>query len=366
MSELQRLRVNHLRNLSSVSLELSPRINWIYGANGSGKTSLLEGIYLLGLGRSFRSRVASPLITAGHSELVVYGQIRRDGMSHSIGIAKSRGGETRLRLDGANIGSLAEVAKLLPLVLVVPETFELLTGGPRERRQYLDWGVFHVEHSYMGVWRNFQRSLKQRNSLLRRGRIDHAELAVWNDHLVDAAEQIDAHRTRYLDQLRETIRSMLVEFDPQMGDVRLDYVRGWPKDRSYREALLEGLERDLSMGQTCYGPHKGDLRISVKGLDAREHLSRGQQKVVICALKLAQGLFLSRVTGLSSVYLVDDLHAELDEGNALTFCRILEQSGAQVFITSLDNALIEKYWSRSTPLKMFHVEHGSISEAPTL
>lgn len=366
MSELQKLRVNQLRNLSSVSLELSPRINWIYGANGSGKTSLLEAIYLLGLGRSFRSRLAAPLISSGQSELVVYGQIRRGSLSHGIGISKSKSGETRLRLDGANVNSMAEVAKLLPVVLVVPETFELLTGGPRERRQFLDWGVFHVKHSYMGIWRNFQRSLKQRNSLLRRGRIDAAELAVWNDHLVESAELIDRYRTNYLDQLRDTIKAMLTEFNSQMADVRLDYVRGWPKDRSYRDALEDSLERDRTFGKTSYGPHKADLRISVLGLDARDHLSRGQQKVVICALKLAQGVFLSQVTNVSSVYLVDDLHAELDEANALTFCRILEESGAQVFITSLDNTLIEKYWSRSTPLKMFHVEHGSISEAPTL
>ncbi len=364
MSLLQKLRVKNLRNLAQISLDPSERVNLLYGSNGSGKTSVLEAIHVLALGRSFRSRQMSSVIRLGEEEAIIYGRVSRGNVSHELGVGKARNGETRYRVDGGTVGSVAELAGLLPVVLLLPETFELLNGGPLGRRQFLDWGVFHVEHSYLEHWRNYQRSLKQRNSLLRRGRIDGRQLAVWDEHLVHYGEIIDAARRRYLDLLEPKVRGMLEAFQIDTAHIRIDYARGWGKDRSFAEVLLAGRDRDIAGGRTLAGPHRCDLRLTVQGLDARDHLSRGQQKVVICALKLAQGACLADLTKQASIYLIDDLHAELDDQNARVFCRLLEQLQTQVFITSLNKDVASHYWSPDLPLKMFHVEQGGVNEVP--
>src|SRR5690606_29915214 len=282
-----------VRNLAEVNLLPSERVNLFYGLNGSGKTSVLEAIHVLALGRSFRSRLFSSVVRLGEEETVVYGRVARDRIVHELGVAKERGGESRYRLDGGTISSIAEMAVLLPVVLLVPETFELLNGGPKERRQFLDWGVFHVEHGYLEHWRNYQRSLKQRNSLLRRGRIDGRQLAVWDEHLVRYGDLIDAARRPYLDLLEPKEREMLAAFQFETAQIRIDYARGWGKDRSLADVLADSRDRDIASGRTMAGPHRCDLRLTVQGLDARDHLSRGQQKIVICALKLAQGACLA-------------------------------------------------------------------------
>lgn len=367
MAELQRLRVQGLRNLSQVSITPVPGVNVFFGRNGSGKTSLLEAIHVLGLGRSFRTRQTAPIVQQGSSQVLVYGRLSAAGDGyHDLGISKSRRGETQLRHNGANVSSIAEFARLLPLVLVVPETFDLLVGGPAERRQYLDWGVFHVEHSYIDIWRNYQRCLKQRNTLLRHGRIDRSQIAIWDGYLSQYADEIDRLRRRYLKALEPHMRRMLSAFGMDSSSTRIDYLRGWPNNQSLAELLRDHLERDHQLGRTSHGPHRCDLRLTLFGLDAKDHLSRGQQKVVISAMKLAQGLCLVELAGgTKSIYLIDDLHAELDQDNARIFSELLAQLDTQVFITALSHEVVTKNWSSNVPLKMFHVEHGAISEFST-
>lgn len=357
---LIRLNVSAIRNLQPVELSPSPRINLLCGANGSGKTSLLEAIYLLGMARSFRSTRLQPVIQQEQQQAVVFGQVQQaDGRMASLGIARERNGESKIRIDGQNARSAAQLAELLPLQLINPDSFRLLEGAPKIRRQFLDWGVFHVEPRFMPAWQRLQQALRQRNSWLRHARIDAAAQAAWDHELSQASEAIDAYRRAYIQALKPVFEDTLAAL-LQLPELSLSYYRGWDRERSLSEVLAASLERDRQLGHTQAGPQRADLRLRIGSHNAADILSRGQQKLVVCALRIAQGRLLNQVRHGQCIYLVDDLPSELDEQHRLALCGLLEQLDCQVFITGVDAQILKKGWRPDTPVALFHVEQGRI------
>ena len=358
---LSRLSVTGVRNLHPVTIQPSPRINLIYGDNGSGKTSLLEAIHILGLARSFRSTRLQPVIQHSLEACTVFAEVLlENGLSRSMGITRSKQADYQIRIDGQTVRSTAQLADTLPLQLINPDSFRLLEGAPKQRRQYLDWGVFHVEHQFISTWQRLQKSLKQRNSLLRRGRIDPALLTPWDAELIDASERIDAYRRAYISKLKPVFESVLAEL-LDLDELSLSYFRGWDKDRDLREVLDSQLQRDCQLGHTQAGPQRADLRLRIRGMNAAEVLSRGQQKLVVCALKIAQGhLLKERGRQHDCVFLIDDLPSELDGHHRQALCRLLEGLQCQVFITGVEAEQLAESWQEETSLSMFHVEHGHI------
>ncbi len=358
---LARLRVHHLRNLEAVDIEPSPRVNLIYGHNGSGKTSLLEAINVLALGRSFRSSKHKPLIHHQQAAFTIFGKAIAGESEIPIGIQRNLQGEVLLKAAGANVSSIAELAMYLPVQVINSDTFLLLEGGPKVRRQFIDWLVFHVEHQFYPLWKSLQRCLKHRNSLLRRDRIDPFELSTWDQELVQLTEQIHLFREQSMAKFAPVFEQLLSEFVALDG-LKLSYLRGWDKDTSYAQVLKEGFERDKRLGITQAGSHRAELKITLAGKDAAEILSRGQQKLLVCALKIAQGLVFSQATGRKCVYLVDDLPAELDDQHRQRLTNWLYRMNTQVFITGVERDSLLASWLDKPDItpKMFHVEHGKV------
>lgn len=360
---LQRLSVRGVRNLQALELTPSPRVNLLHGANGSGKTSVLEAIHLLGLARSFRSTRLTPVIQHEQDCALVFGEVRlADGRLSQLGIARERGGDYRIRIDGQNARSAAQLAEVLPLQLINPDSFRLLEGAPKIRRQFLDWGVFHVEARFLGAWQRLQTALRQRNSWLRHGRLDIAAQAAWDRELSLASEAIDAYRRTYIQALKPVFERTLAQL-VELPELTLSYYRGWDRERSLEEVLQAGLLRDQQLGHTQAGPQRADLRLRIGGHNAADILSRGQQKLVVCALRIAQGHLVNQAKHGQCVYLVDDLPSELDEQHRHALCRLLDDLDCQVFITGVDGETLKDGWRTDTPVAMFQVEHGRIESS---
>lgn len=359
---LTRFTVAAVRNLHPATLSPSPRINILSGDNGSGKTSLLEAIHLLGLARSFRSSRLLPVIQHEVDECTVFGQVAlaQGGLS-SLGISRNRLGELHIRIDGENVRSAAQLAETLPLQLINPDSFRLLEGVPKIRRQFLDWGVFHVEPRFLPSWQRLQKALRQRNSWLRRGTLDGAAQAAWDRELCLASDEIDDYRRSYIQALKPEFEQTLSEL-LDLPDLTLSYYRGWDKERDLSEVLSASLIRDQQLGHTQAGPQRADLRLRMGAYNAVDMLSRGQQKLVVCALKIAQGHLVNQTKRGQCLYLVDDLPSELDEQHRQALCRLLEDLHCQVFITCVDHELLRQGWRTDTPVAMFHVEHGQITQ----
>jgi len=342
-------------------LELSPGGNLFFGDNGSGKTSILEAVHLLSVGRSFRTQTARSLIHYDADTCVVNGRVRGAAREIVMGIERNRDGSARARVNGDAAESLSDLAALLPLVLIDADSLGLITGQPEARRRFLDQSVFHVEQSFLEYWRRYQRALKQRNAGLRHGTL--GALDPWLDEVVVAGELITQARERTLALLSSRFNEVAALLSDDIADVSIRLRGGWDKTMGLREALEKSLLSDQTQGFTHVGPHRADLRVSCGGRPAAEVMSRGQLKLTVAALKLAQGQLLAQAGRGRPVFLVDDLAAELDARHLRRVCDALQAGGAQTLLTAVDQHALAQYWP-DTDLKMFHVEQGKVQALP--
>ena len=359
-TKLQRIQITQVRNLRRVKLDELGSVNVFFGANGSGKTSVLEAVHLLGMARSFRGTTRS-LITHGEKSCTVFGEIQPAGIS--IGVNRSTDGTAQLKLAGESVRTVSALATNLPLQVIAADSFDLLTGSPGRRRQFLDWGVFHVEHTFFPAWQRYQRALKQRNILLRRGKLTDSQLAVWDREICESGEVLTGCRERYFDVFVPLFLNCLEKIAPMLMGMELRLRHGWERGLSLREALVKCKQADVEQGYTHVGPQRADISVLIDGRPAAEVLSRGQQKLVICSMKLAQGQLFSQTGEVNCTYLIDDLPSELDRNHANLVCESLAgMVNTQIFISCVEaNDIIRiqpERWKQK--LKMFHVEQGHV------
>jgi len=349
---LQSLAIAHFRCLREVSVEAHPQLNVIVGPNGAGKTSFLEALFFLGRGRSFRSTRTRGLVEDGEQHFIVRADL--DGVPKRIGV--EGGGPTlRVKVDGHNANGLDVLIRALPIQVIEPGIHRLVDAGPSQRRAFLDWGVFHVKHTFLEEWRRYQRSVKQRNAVLRQGG-DRTAAAVWEDALVASGEAVHQLRASYLTELLPHIESVTSRLLDQ--PVAVDYHRGWGEEESLAEALDRSWERDSRIGQTHVGPQRADLRLRFATRVARDRVSRGQQKLLAASLVLAQVGYLVANDKKSPILLLDDPAAELDTDSLSRLFSVTRELGAQQFITGLDAAILPG----SDEAHVFHVEQGALQK----
>lgn len=354
---LVRLEISCLRNLRQVSVEPGPAINLFHGLNGSGKTSLLEAVHLLGLGRSFRTLKARRLVQDDEEAATIFG---RTASGHGLGIRKAISGETTARVNGAAAASLAALASHLPLQLFDPLSLNIMDGPSQPRRQLLDWGVFHVEHTFHGCWARAQRALQQRNSLLKAAKISPMELQVWEQEFAETALPLHLARQAFVESWRPWLTAALDRLLPGIA-LDVDYQSGWNTDESLVELLARSRERDRERGFTQIGPHRADLKIRTQGVAVDERLSRGQLKLVVSALKLSMVQRLMQ-DGMRPLLLLDDLASELDVQSRQKVCEWIGELKVQALMTCIEPSQLKDLWG-GVPLRLFHVEHGCVSPA---
>ena len=347
---IRHLRIESFRCLEAVDIEVDAERNYLFGPNGAGKTSFLEAIHLLGRGRSFRTRQHRRLVQHGKLGFSVYAELDSGDTPRRLGVAYDEGG-LRLRLDGEAARGMAALAEVLPVHVLEPTMHRLIEGGPGDRRRYLDWGVFHVEPSYLDAWRYYRRVLGQRNAALKQDQ----NIEVWQQPFLEAAELVDSARTRYVAALGEALRGV---GESLLGNlVEVQYRGGWSEGITLAEALTISRKKDRSFGLTHVGPHRADLRVHLGARGVREEASRGQQKLVAAALIVAQISVFAEVRGEGGILLIDDPAAELDEGALRALLGAVEGLPAQLILTGLSQDLLRP--KKGAPV--FHVKRGKLS-----
>jgi DNA replication and repair protein RecF len=355
---LQSLDICNYRNIATASLSFSPGLNLVSGENGAGKTSLLEAIYCLGRVRSFRTHVAAQPIRDGQAAFRLVGRVvSTAGRQFPIGIERQRSG-VEVHLDGHPVRRLSDLAGSFPVQVMSGDTSTILNGGPRFRRQTLDWALFHVEQAYREVWQRYSRALRQRNAALR-AHMPLQQVTTWDSELLDAGHQIHEYRCRYFEMLAPYLQSEVQQLLPDM-ELLLRYQSGWPVNMTLPDALLHSREKDLAQGFTQYGPHRSDFTLLVNGQNILSHCSRGQQKVVIVSFTLAQVQLQHAKSVPMGAFLLDDLTSELDARHQNRVLAALQTLNSQVFVSTIERDAVDtEGWQQA---KKFHVEHGEVQE----
>ena len=358
-----RLSLCNMRRFEAVELAPGPGLNLLVGANGVGKTTVLEALHLMAYGRSFRGRVRDGLIREHTPALEVFVEWeeaatgiplqRRAGLRHA-------GQEWTGRLDGRDVAHLGQLCAALAVVTFEPGSHALVAGGAENRRRYLDWGLFHVEPEFLPLWRRYARALKQRNALLKAGSTGR-QLDAWDRELADAGEMLTAHRERYLADLAPQAATTASRLSAGLQLQGLEFHPGWRRQElSLADALLLGRDRDRMAGHTGVGPHRADWSVGLAGLPGREALSRGQTKLTALALLLAQAADYAGRRGHWPIIALDDLPSELDRDHLRrTLDFLLGQPDLQLFVTATE--IPAALQEQGAGYRLFHVEHGRIA-----
>jgi DNA replication and repair protein RecF len=345
-------RAERFRCLATVELELDPGANLFIGPNASGKTSLLEAAFFLSRGRSFRSRRRESLIAHGQDDFLIVGQTAGSAGATPLGVRASRAA-TEWHVGGAVAAGIADLAEQFPAQVIDPEVHKLLEEGPGRRRRFLDWGVFHVEHAFLPTWRRYHQALRQRNAALKQDAGDD-DLAAWERELAASGEALAAQRAAFLARMAAPLEAIGWALLDQ--PITLVHHAGWDIDRPLLDALAADRRRDRRYKATQLGPHRGDIVVEVAGRPAKDHISRGQQKLVAAGLMLAQlGIQEQEKPGRSAL-LLDDPAAELDPQNLARLMRVVQRVPAQLWVTSLRGDLE----GLPDPIRVFHVERGAV------
>ncbi len=351
---LQRLQATGLRCFPKFDVSFSPGINILFGDNGAGKTSILEGISVLSCGRSFRTSSLNHITHQSSSEMTLYGEVNDNQSTIKLGV-KACGGCRELRINQEKATKWSEIAKNLPVLEIHPESYLLIMGGPIERRKFLNWGMFHVEPKFASIWSEYLRALKQRNTCLRFNQINQARH--WNESLAQSGEVIAELLVDYTRKLTPYVDEISDSFNFG-SSIEYEYTPGWNQEKTLAEMLEEELVTQDPASSTQFGPHRGDLKITWRNKPFSKISSRGQQKVLAIALKIAQAKLLKLHYEKSCVYLIDELPAELDMTSRKAALSILKDLQAQVIISSVAKDPVDFI---SDDIKWFHVEHGKVA-----
>lgn len=353
------IKIQHFRNIVHGEMEFHPKLNWITGENGSGKTSLLEAIHCLGSGRSFRASNANQLIQHQSEQFNLFGVIEESVEKDTrIGMQVSKN-KKQIRVNGEDISVASSLAEILPVQVIAPDIYKLVDEGPRYRRKFIDWGVFHVEHQFKNDWTKLTKLLKQRNAELRTAS-RYQDVSHWDQEYIPLSNHINNSRRHYIEQLAFYL-SKYFNDTVEFCEVGLALAYGWPVDKNLQDCLLEHFYLDKKKSLTHYGPHKADLRIKLGSNMFRDVASRGQIKLLASMLKLAQIDYLENVGQRNAVLLMDDITSEFDTSNQRKILNWGLESRSQLFITCTDRASVDRLNS-GLDCKMFHVEHGEFRE----
>jgi DNA replication and repair protein RecF len=349
--------IRALRNIEHIRFEANPGMNWFVGRNGAGKTAVLEAIFLLARGRSFRGHRQGALVKRGERRLRIETQVLGEGTTYSARVQFSRGptGRARFFENDVEVEGISDLRGRIHVRIVADNSQRLLEGEPRLRRLFLDWNLFHVEPGYGQLLREFRRVHAQRAAWLRAG---GGARAVWDTAYANLAERIALRRLDAVRRLEVHCKELLPGL-PQFPGFHLRFSRGWPEEMPLAELLAASVSSDLERGFTFYGPGRADFLVELAEVEVPP--SRGQAKLIVCLLQIAAERMWLAGGGPRSIWLLDDLAAELDADGAQAVASLFLGDCRQVFATSVRGDSVGEAAFGDHAAALFHVERGALS-----
>ena len=363
---LSALSLSDFRLFEHQQLDCDAKLNIVIGDNGSGKTSLLESIYYLSHGRSFHTSNHNKVIRFDQENFVLSAEVA-NGPDDSIrvGLRRHRNSDVEIRIDGVSERRISQLAKVLPVQLITPESFKLFFGGPKERRQFFDFGLFHVKQSFYQDWLRFSKVLRHRNALLKKKpRQYDDEFAYWDEEFERLAVLITDNRLEYLTLFNARFEQTNLSIDSLLSEagVQFQLNPGFNNEIPLAQQLRQCFDKDVKFGYTSVGPQKSDVKIKTHNRLVEDVMSRGQLKLLLYVVKLLQSGIISE-HDLTPVMLIDDIASEVDSENLDVLFKFLSAAEqTQFFVTSLNRDVVEHLGKAKENHSMFHVKHGIINQ----
>lgn len=362
---LTALRILDFRIFQQQNLALTNGINFIVGDNGCGKTSLLEAIYYLSYGRSFNTSNHNKVIRFEQESFVLSADVEAQYDVIKVGLRRFRNNDVQIKIAGQIEKRLSQLARVLPVQLITPDSFKLFFGGPKERRQFFDFGLFHVKQSFHGDWLRFTKIHRHRNALLKKRPSKYnAEFEYWDSEFCRLAEIISRDRAEYLDLFNSKFEEINLNIESYLtnADVSFELSPGYNRENDLAQQLKNTFEKDVKFGYTSIGPHKSDVKIKTGNRLVEDVFSRGQLKLLLYVIKLLQSILISDHKAMP-IMLIDDISSEVDEANLKKIFEFLQSAkDTQFFISSLNRDIADFMTPNENDYGMFHVKHGEITK----
>lgn len=344
---LQALRLENFRNIEFAEFEPHPRFNVFSGANGQGKTNLLESIYLLSAVKSFRPQTNQSLIRHEHDEAVLQGRVDRGGMQRIVKVAIGKTGK-KVFLNNSPVRNLGDFFGTLNVIVFGPEDIQILKGSPSERRRFIDRAIFNARPGFAIETQSYDDLLKQRNAVLKSESVDATLLEIYDEQLIQYGSDIIERRIGFLDQFRPVLNATFQSIFDTSFEADLTYDFRWMDnapdsgslsridiEKLLEQALKTSYPEERARGFTVVGPHRDDLRATLNDFEVKTYASQGQHRAFVLAMKIAQIRYLEEQYGFAPILLLDDVSSELDrERNRYLFEFLHDREDGQVFITT--------------------------------
>jgi DNA replication and repair protein recF len=335
---LKTLRVQNFRTHSDFILEIGEKSTLISGANGSGKTSLLEAIYFALQGTSFRSSDKEILRNDGSSWFRIDLKDSKDSLRTIIFNDAVQKSKKQFLVDGNKKARLSSNLRI-PVVLFEPDDLQLLSGSPTRRRNFLDYFLSQIFPSFQLALARYNKALKQRNNLLKRDNVSKDELFPWNLMLAEYGAEIISKRQDFLELLNSRIEEVYFEISGVKDEIKIDYLGEKVSKNEILAILSENIERDKILGYTNFGPHKHDIQFIFNKKPAQNVASRGENRSLVLALKFIETDILADLTSKRPIVLLDDVFSELDDDRQKLLTKHF--SKYQTIITSTNEIKVE-------------------------
>ena len=362
---LRELHIVNFKNIAEATLAFTDGFNCLVGKNGMGKTNVLDAIYHLSMCKSFFNLPDTQNIRHEEPFFVVQGSYRCRGEEVSVYCGIKRGQKKVFKRNQKPYDKLSEHIGLLPLVMISPEDFVLIDGGSEERRKLVDGIISQCDREYLHQLIRYNKALQQRNALLKAAAgkpLDADMLGLWDDRLAESGEVVMAKRAAFLESFKPVFQDFYEQLSLGREQVELQY-RPSVAAGDYRAALRAAAPRDRLLTYTTTGIHRDDLQLNIGAYPVKKTGSQGQKKTFLIALKLAQYDWLSRMSGVKPLLLLDDIFDKLDADRVSQIVRIVGSPlFGQVFMTDTNREHIDEILkSQTSDYKLFTVDPREIS-----